>query len=55
MTTPTRLDLRGITEADVYLGDDLVAHLVRGQHDTISFDYVADQGPADASVRDRSV
>jgi serine/threonine-protein kinase HipA len=55
MTAPTRLDLREIAEADVYLDDDLVAHLVRGQRDTISFDYIADRRPADASVRDRSV
>lgn len=55
MTTPTtRLDLREIAEADVYLGDDLVARLVRGQRDTISFDYIADSS-ADGSVRDRSV
>ncbi|ETW24748.1 type II toxin-antitoxin system HipA family toxin [Mycobacterium gastri] len=55
MTTPTRLDLRGIAEADVYLGDDLVAHLVRGPRDTISFDYIPDQHSADESVRERSV
>jgi serine/threonine-protein kinase HipA len=55
MTTPSQLDLRQITEADVYLDDDLVAHLVRGQRDAIRFDYVSAQHPATASVRDRSV
>lgn len=53
--TPTRLDLREIADADVYIGDDLIAHLVRGQHDTVSFDYVTDHRVAEASVRDRSV
>ncbi|WP_237712119.1 hypothetical protein [Mycobacterium xenopi] len=55
MTTPTALDLRDVAEADVYLDDDLVAHLVRGQRDTISFDYLPDKHSADARVRDRSV
>ncbi|BBY06768.1 type II toxin-antitoxin system HipA family toxin [Mycobacterium noviomagense] len=55
MTTPTRLDLREVAEADVYLGDDLVAHLVRGQRDTISFDYIPDHDSADVPVRERSV
>ncbi|BBZ14763.1 type II toxin-antitoxin system HipA family toxin [Mycobacterium branderi] len=54
MTTPAPLDLRELAEADVYLGDDLVARLVRGQRDTISFDYIADY-PAGGSVRDQSV
>lgn len=53
--TPSRLDLRDIADADVYLGDDLVAHLIRGPRDTVSFDYVPEQHRADASVRDRSV
>lgn len=55
MTTPTALDLRDVADADVYLDDDLVAHLVRGQRDTISFDYLPDKHSADARVRDRSV
>ena len=42
MTKPDRLELRTVAEADVYLGDDLVAHLVRESADTISFNYVAD-------------
>ena len=29
MTKPGRLDLRNVAEADVYIGDDLAAHLVR--------------------------
>ncbi|ORV97925.1 type II toxin-antitoxin system HipA family toxin [Mycobacterium kyorinense] len=55
MSASGQLDLRQVAEADVYLGDDLVAHLARGQRDTISFDYVPDTRSADASVRDRSV
>ncbi|MGH3635024.1 type II toxin-antitoxin system HipA family toxin [Mycobacterium sp.] len=55
MTTPSRLDLREIAKADVYLGDNLVAHLVRGPRDTVSFDYIADQQPDNPSVRYRSV
>lgn len=59
MTTAILVDLREITDADVYLGDDLVARLVRGRRDTISFDYVegqvTDQHSTAASVRDRSV
>lgn len=51
----TRPDLREIAEADVYLGDRLVARLVRGPGDTVSFDYLPEQHPADAAVRDRSV
>jgi serine/threonine-protein kinase HipA len=55
MTRPRRLDLRNIAEADVYVGDDLAAHLVRERGDTISFDYIADRHPTDARIRDRSV
>jgi serine/threonine-protein kinase HipA len=55
MTRPRRLDLRNVTEADVYVGEDLAAHLVRGRGDTISFSYVDDQAPSGARVRDRSV
>lgn len=54
MTTPEALDLRGIVEADVYLGDDRVAHLARQAGDQISFDYVA-EGPAVGALRDTSV
>jgi serine/threonine-protein kinase HipA len=55
MTRSRRLDLRNIAEADVYVGDDLAAHLVRERGDTISFDYIADRHPTDARIRDRSV
>ena len=55
MTTPGRLDLREIAEADVYIDDDLAAHLVRESGDRVSFDYVVDQRPTEARVRERSV
>lgn len=54
MTTPEALDLREVVEADIYLGDDRVAHLVRQAGDQISFDYVA-EGPAVGALRDTSV
>ena len=55
MTTPGRLDLREIAEADVYIDDDLAAHLVRESGDRVSFDYVVDQRSTEARVRERSV
>jgi serine/threonine-protein kinase HipA len=55
MTRPRRIDLRDIAEANVYIGDDLAAHLVRGHGDTISFNYTAGQRPTQARIRDRSV
>lgn len=55
MTKPGRLDLRHIGEADVYIGEDLAAHLVRERGDAISFNYLADQRPTDDRIRDRSV
>jgi predicted nucleic acid-binding protein len=55
MTKSGRLDLRNITEADVYIGDDLAAHLVRGRSDTISFSYIADQRSTEPGIRERSV
>ncbi|MGO9350280.1 MAG: type II toxin-antitoxin system HipA family toxin [Mycobacterium sp.] len=55
MTKPGRLDLRTVAEADVYLGDDLTAHLVRESADTISFTYIAEQRPTQAGIRARSV
>ena len=54
MTDPSHVDLREISEADVYVGDELAAHLIRGRGDTIRFDYV-DQHGTNGSVRDRSV
>jgi len=55
MTDPDGLDLREIGEADVYIGDDLAAHLVRQHGDDVSFDYVGEGHPTDRRVRDRSV
>jgi serine/threonine-protein kinase HipA len=49
------LELREVAEADVYLGDDLVGHLARGPRDTVSFEYLPDRDPSDATVRGRSV
>ncbi len=55
MTKPGRLDLRSIAEADVYIGEDFAAHLRRERGDTITFDYIADERPTEARIRDRSV
>ena len=49
------LDLRNITEADVYIGEELAAHLIRGPEDTISFNYITEQLPAEDQLRERSV
>ena len=53
--TKSRLDLRTVAEADVYIGEDLAAHLIRESSDTISFNYAADQPPAELGIRERSV
>ncbi|OBB32885.1 protein kinase [Mycolicibacterium peregrinum] len=55
MTTPEASDLRGIVEADVYLGDDRVAHLARQAGEQISFDYLAEGPPVGGALRDSSV
>lgn len=55
MTTAARRDLRELTEADVYVDDDLVARLARGPRDTITFDYVSDLHRVGERVRERSV
>jgi serine/threonine-protein kinase HipA len=55
MTKPGLLDLRNIPEADVYIGEDLAAHLIRGPGDTISFNYIDGQSPTQARIRERSV
>ena len=55
MTDPDRLDLRDIGEADVYIGGEPSAHLVRQRGDKVSFDYVGEAHPTDRRVRDRSV
>ncbi|WP_166908432.1 type II toxin-antitoxin system HipA family toxin [Mycobacterium sp. DL440] len=55
MTVPGSPDLRAVVEADVYLGDERVAHLVRQGGDQISFDYVADGTVGSRRIRERSV
>lgn len=55
MTDPDSLDLREVDKADVYIGDNLAAHLVRQRGDEISFTYLDDQQPGERGVRDRSV
>lgn len=56
MTHLDGVDLREITKADVYIGDDLAAHLTRNSDDKISFDYIVDQNPHQKGcIRDRSV
>jgi len=55
VTKPRRRDLRTLTEADVYIGDDLAGYLRREADDTISFAYVADEHPTAPRIRDRSV
>ena len=54
MTAADAADLRAITEADVYLGDEIVASLSRTPGEDILFDYTA-AGADGRSVRDRSV
>lgn len=55
MTSSETPDLRGIGEADVYLGEHRVAHLVRKSDDQISFSYAADGPAGSGSLRERSV
>jgi serine/threonine-protein kinase HipA len=55
MTNPDGLDLREVTEADVYIDDDLAAHLTRERGDKVSFAYVINQHPTEGRVRERSV
>jgi hypothetical protein len=40
VSSPICPDLRQVTEADVYIGDDLAAGLARRDGDDVSFDYV---------------
>ena len=54
MTDPGRLDLREIDTADIYIGDNLAARLVRQRSDSVSFAYL-DDGPVEGQVRDQSV
>lgn len=53
MTAP-RSDTRDIDEADVYIGDDLVARLSR-RGDRVEFDYLPDPTGSTRGVRERSV
>lgn len=55
MTKSRRLDLRDVTKADVYIGEDLVAHLTREHSDRVSFDYIADERAPESNIRERSV
>ena len=55
MTSPDGLDLRDVAEADVYIGDNLAAHLTRQPADKVSFDYVGDPHAFQGRVRARSV
>ena len=52
---PEPLDLREVTDADVYLDDDLVATLNRVPGDQIRFRYNAWTLETGRSVRDRLV
>jgi serine/threonine-protein kinase HipA len=55
MTTPTRLHLREITRADVYIDNDVAGSITRTSNDTISFDYIGAENIALSRVRDHSV
>ncbi|AQT79745.1 protein kinase [Mycolicibacterium litorale] len=55
MTRSTGLDLREVTEADVYIGQRLAAHLTRAPGDAVSFDYLHEETEEGGRVRDRSV
>jgi serine/threonine-protein kinase HipA len=55
MTNPDGLDLREVTEADVYIDDDLAARLTRERADKVSFAYIINQDPVEGRVRERSV
>lgn len=55
MTSPEKLDLRDIDEADVYLGDNLVARLVRQGGDKVSFDYLDRGHLIEGRIREQSV
>lgn len=55
MTATEPLDLRAITDADVYIDDALSGRLTRQSHDSTTFDYLPAEPTADSSVRDRSV
>ncbi|MGV9803412.1 type II toxin-antitoxin system HipA family toxin [Mycobacterium sp. NPDC003449] len=54
MTDRIALDLREVTEADVYIGEAFAAQLTRERGDAVSFDYVTGES-GEGRVRDRSV
>jgi serine/threonine-protein kinase HipA len=49
------LDLREIDKADVYIGDNLAARLVRQRADSVGFDYLDNRHLTTRRVRDQSV
>ncbi|HOB49555.1 MAG TPA: type II toxin-antitoxin system HipA family toxin [Mycobacterium sp.] len=55
MTSPGLKELRDVAQADVYVGDDLVARLTRTRDEGIRFDYLDDSGASAGPVRGRSV
>ena len=55
MTVMEPTDLRDITDADVYVGDEIVASLSRTSSDDIAFSYTASTSVNGRSVRERSV
>lgn len=55
MTSPAAVDLRAITDADVYIGDDLAARLRRERGDEVTFDYAHDSASTAGRIRERSV
>jgi serine/threonine-protein kinase HipA len=55
MTAAEPLDLRAITDADVYIDDALSGRLTRQSQDSITFDYLPAKQSTESSVRDRSV
>lgn len=54
MTVPGLEHLRAVTQADVYIDDELVARLTRSPGQGVGFDYLPESGSS-APVRDRSV
>jgi len=55
MTNPDKLALREITQADVYIGNNLAARLTREPGDVIQFDYLDDAYPTAGPIREASV
>lgn len=55
MTDPVKPDLRDVEAADVYIGNNFTAHLVRQRGDRVSFAYASEDHPIHGLVRDQSV